>query len=337
MEVKFSVGKRSAIAALKAGLVPMLHGSPGIGKSQMAYEIAEEFNLQVIDVRLSQCDPTDLLGFPQVNGKRAGYLPMDTFPLEGDSLPEGKSGWLLFMDECNSAPLAVQAASYKVFLDRMVGNRKLHPLCAVMAAGNKESDGAIVMPMSTALQSRMIHIELMVDHEEWLDWANGKAIDHRICSAIRFKPGWLMTFSPDHTDKTYGCPRTWAFVNKLLPQTEGDDTVRLVVLSGALSEGLAREFLTYCKVYREIPQPDEILKSPESAKVPTDPGYLYPVIGTISHNAKLSNFEQFMKYIRRMPKEYQVVTVRDTKRRNPEILKLPATVKWMDELGAELF
>ncbi len=38
-------------------------GSPGIGKSYIIRDIAEQFKLKVIDMRLSQCDPTDLNNF----------------------------------------------------------------------------------------------------------------------------------------------------------------------------------------------------------------------------------------------------------------------------------
>ena len=101
---------------LLAGLVPMISGSPGSAKSSIIKQIAQEFNLELIDERLAQSDPTDYKGFPttyaDANGvKRAGYLPMDTFPLAGDPLPKGKTGWLLFLDEFNSAPISVQAAA----------------------------------------------------------------------------------------------------------------------------------------------------------------------------------------------------------------------------------
>jgi hypothetical protein len=52
-------------------------------------------------------------------------------------------------------------------------------------------------------------MELVVDSEEWIEWAEQNDIDHRITSYIKFKPGQLYTFTPDHTDKTYACPRTW--------------------------------------------------------------------------------------------------------------------------------
>ena len=89
----------------------MLQGSPGTGKSSIIHQVAKDFRLFVIDLRLAQCDPTDLGGFPHIVGKRASYLPMDTFPIEGDAIPEGYDGWLLFLDEMNSASLAVQSAA----------------------------------------------------------------------------------------------------------------------------------------------------------------------------------------------------------------------------------
>ena len=51
-------------SVLNAGLTPMIHGDPGIGKSDIVKAIAAAGKMEVIDIRLSQCDPTDLNGFP---------------------------------------------------------------------------------------------------------------------------------------------------------------------------------------------------------------------------------------------------------------------------------
>ena len=44
----------------KAGIVPYLHSSPGIGKSSVYHQIAAEYKLFVIDWRGAGADPTDI-------------------------------------------------------------------------------------------------------------------------------------------------------------------------------------------------------------------------------------------------------------------------------------
>lgn len=111
MPIKVSQAKSLIETTLKSNLVPFLVGSPGVGKSAIIKDIANKYSLKVIDIRLSQCDPVDLNGFPNLEGKKATYRPMDIFPLESDSIPDGYAGWLLFLDEFNSAPMSVQASA----------------------------------------------------------------------------------------------------------------------------------------------------------------------------------------------------------------------------------
>jgi hypothetical protein len=322
---------------LKAKLVPVLHGSPGIGKSSIAKQIAEEFNLKLIDVRLAQCDPTDLCGFPSIKGNKAGYIPMDTFPIEGDSIPDGYSGWLILFDEITSAAPAIQAASYKILLDKMVGNHHLHKNVAMMAAGNLETDNAIVSPMSTALQSRLVHLELVVDAKEWTTWAEENGIDHRITSYINFKPGNVYTFKPDHTDKTYACPRTLEFASRILNVVDLNDPITLPMLAGTVSEGIARELVSFCKLESELPKIDQIERNPEGIKVPVEPSILYALTGSISHHATKTNIGSLMKFVSRLPIEFQVVCIKATLRRNKDLMSDPAIQLWTSSSAAYLF
>lgn len=319
------------ISAIKSKISPILKGSPGCGKSQAIHQIAEKFNLALIDIRLSQCDPTDLAGFPTVTADgKADYLPMKHFPIEGDALPQGKAGWLMFLDEATSAPPSIQAAAYKLVLDRMVGSHRLHSKCAIVLAGNLETDGAIVHSMSTALQSRMMHLELVLDQKEWLEWAqDGERgnIDHRITDYIKFKPGQLYTFSADHTDSTYACPRTWEFVSRLLPNTDEEDL--LPVLAGTVSEGVAREFLIFTKIYDDLIKPEQIIADPKNAKVPREPSILFALTGSIAHNIAEDTAEPLITYVKRLPAEFQVVCLRETVRRNKKMLTVPAVRDWI--------
>jgi len=336
-QVKISQAISMITKYIKAGLVPMLRGSPGMGKSSIVHQIAAEYNLKVIDLRLSQCDPTDLMGFPNIKGNKAGYVPMETFPIEGDTIPEDYSGWLLFLDEFNGASIAVQAAAYKLVLDRMVGIYHLHKNVGIVCAGNLETDNAIVNPMSTAMQSRLVHMELVSDVTEFTDWCAANNIDHRISDYAKFKPGNVYAFSPDHTDHTYACGRTWEFANRVLKATTDDDPDRLPMLAGTISEGVAREFIGFCKIYQDLPKPAQIAMSPETLKIPDEPSILFALTGSIAHNADKDTFSQVMKYVNRMPPDFQVSTLRETVRRNKSLMGHPAVQKWVAESAANLF
>ena len=344
MQVKVSQAVRMITAAIKAKVVPILKGSPGTGKSQIVYQIADGYNLMVIDLRLSQCDPTDLAGFPTITGKKADYLPMMHFPIEGDPLPINPKtgfpydGWILFLDEMTSAPPAIQAASYKLALDRMVGSHHLHKKCAIVGAGNLETDGAIVHPMSTALQSRLVHLELVVDAGEWNSWATTLGnMDYRITSYINYKPGQLYNFSADHTDCTYACPRTWEFANRLLGIMPSDSKDLLPLLAGTLGEGVAREFVGFCKIHEELLKPHQIEAAPETVRVPSEPSILFALTGSIAHNMDKANGAAFMKFVSRLPVEFQVVCLRETIRRNKEMMAHSAIQKWISESATALF
>lgn len=337
MKVKLSQAHDMIVQCIKVGLVPIVKGSPAVGKSSIVHQIAKEYGLKVIDLRLAQCDPTDLLGFPNTANGRGRYVPMETFPIEGDEVPKGYEGWLLFMDEFTSAPRGVQAAAYKLVLDRMVGTHHLHKKVAIVCAGNLETDGAIVEEMSTALESRLIHMEVTVDHIDWCEgWAMKNGIDHRITSFVKFKPGMLYTFSPDHTDCTYASPRTWEFANRLVKGKQiGIEDIPL--LAGTISEGVAREFRTFTEIYSRLPTLNQMMEQATTLPVPQEPSILFALTGSIAHNANNENTGPLMDFVLRLPIEFQVVTLREMVRRSPDLMNHKSVQAWITKNAKELF
>lgn len=333
-DLRASVLKEYIIDALKVGLVPMVEGSPGVGKSAIALGIASQLNAKLIDLRLSQCDPTDLLGLPSVNGQgRATYAPMDTFPLEGDELPKGKNGWILFLDEFNSAPVSVQMAAYKLTLDRMVGQYHLHPAVSIICAGNKTTDGALVNRMSTANQSRLIHMELGVNTEDWVEWAQKNGIDSRITSYIQFRPSNLHKFDPQHNDKTFACPRTWEFLSRLIKDWDTIPSGKVDLLSGTVSTAVAREFVNFTKCYLDLPSISDIKSDPEGTLMPKQPSTLFALTGVLGDNADEDSSEPFLRYINRMSREFQVVAIKEMANRYPAVQMEPLFIEKVSEIA----
>lgn len=318
----FTVTPRQAydevLNAISAGLTPLLTSSPGMGKSSLMTQIAKDHNLKLIDLRLSQCTPEDLQGFPMRSGDKATFTPFDIFPIQGETPPKGYDGWMLFLDEMTSATKPVQAAAYKLILDRMVGSFHLHENVAIVAAGNKATDKAVVNQMSTALQSRVVHYELSVAVNEWTEIAYKCGFDHRIISYINYMPSKLMDFRPDHQDTTFPCPRTWEFLSRLIKSQDINQSKGARV-SSAIGEGAAIEFMTFAQEFDRLPKFDSILLDPENVPVPVEASTKYATMSMLVENFDQDNLDKVLGYVERFPVEIQIVFCRGAVVRNPEI------------------
>lgn len=320
---------------LKAQLVPMLHGSPAIGKSAVMAYIAKELNLCLIDARFAGFDPTDINGFPGLDLELgiAKYYPLETFPLENTPIPEGYSGWLVFCDELSSAPPAVQVASYKLFLDRMVGQRKLHPAVHLAGAGNMDDDGAITEPMSSALIARLGHIVVTEDMPFWMKWAQAGNIHPLICSFINYMKDSFYTFDKQHPDQPFAAPRSWESVHKYMSVVNNDPRQHLVPLAGFVNLKPAQDLITFANTWAQLPKKDEVLDNPKGARCPgyDNPGALHAICGAVGSWLDETNVKQLWDYIIRIEPDFQAVLLRNAVRRNDKLLYTPEIQKWVQE------
>lgn len=314
----------------KAGIVPFLHSSPAQGKSSLSKQLAEQFKLKVIDLRLTELDSTDLSGLPYFNNGKAEFMPFNTFPLQDTPVPEGYEGWLIILDEFNSANQAVMAAAYKLVLDRMVGQHKLHDKVAMLACGNLESDNAIVNPMSTALISRFAHFNIDINVDDWLEWASKAGIDYRITSYINFKKANLYTFKPDATEP-YASPRTWEMVSKVIKDS---DEVSTLLVSSLIGDGVANEFVQYTKLYHKLPTIQDILDNPKGIEIPNDLATTWAVMSMVTHSMTVDNHAKLTVFLRRLSSELQYCALREIKYRNPAVLS--KVLDWVRELAHEV-
>lgn len=305
------------VRCIQRNKVSFLKSSPGMGKSSIYYQIAKDGNLFVLDERLSQATPEDLKGFPKI-GERASFVPFDSFPIEGDKIPEGYSGWLLILDELTSANKQVQAAAYKLILDRMVGNHRLHEACAVVAAGNLETDGAVVFKMSTALQSRMVTYRLEVNADDFLKWGVKNGLDYRIQGFLNYFPSKITNFKPDHTDDTYACSRTWEMLSDMIKDEEV--TARTgPTAQGCIGYGMATEFITFAEEYAKLPRLSDIFSDPDAIEVPLEASTKFAMVSMLTEHADKDHMESITKYLKKFPVDFQIVFGRTVNTKNEDL------------------
>jgi MoxR-like ATPase len=137
----------------------MIWGPPGIGKSSIVAQTATEHGIDFVDVRLSQLAPTDLRGLPVAEDGISKWYPPEF-------LPRGGKG-ILFLDELNMAPPAMQGVAQQLILDRKVGSYTVPDGWYVWAAGNRKEDRAAVFDMPSPLANRFLHLQVESDFDSF--------------------------------------------------------------------------------------------------------------------------------------------------------------------------
>jgi hypothetical protein len=232
-----------------------LWGPPGIGKSDIVKQIGAELEREVIDVRLALWEPTDIKGIPYYNADQGKmvWAPPAELPTNEDSTA------IIFLDELNSAPPAVQAAAYQLVLNRQVGTYKLPKGVDIVAAGNREGDRGVTYRMPAPLANRFVHLEMKVDFDDWQDWATLNKVHPEVVGYVGFAKQDLNDFDPKSPSKAFATPRSWMFVSELLEDDDTDADTLHNLIAGAVGDGLAVKFMAHRKIASRLPKPEDIL------------------------------------------------------------------------------
>lgn len=311
---------------LSCGLVPMIHGDAGVGKSSIARSLAKKHNLLLIDIRLPNHDPVDLNGMLTRNNDRATYLPVDLFPLDTDSIPEGYDGWLILLDELPAASPMLQVAAYRLLLDKQIGNRNLHSNAYMIAAGNLVTSGAISNRMGTAMQSRMVHYLLQQDVECFINYAIENDFDSRVIAYVKYKRG-IFDYKKDHGDFTFTCSRTLELLSEQIKDIKGSLKPYMPLIVGTIGHQNGIDFVALSEI--TLPNYEEIVANPETVEIPTQIGHLYIMMGHLVQSLEENDLDKVYIFVERLSLEYQTVFNKWLHSKHPHLYSHPLVDKWV--------
>jgi MoxR-like ATPase len=193
-----------------------LHGPVGVGKSALVKQLALEQKRNLIDLRMTQMDVSDLRGIPYLDNETKTMKWAPPVSLPTNELDTS----ILFLDELNCASPAVQASAYQLILDRKVGEYKLPKGVTIIAAGNRDSDKGVTFRMAAPLLNRFVHIEVDYCLDTWLQWAERNEIH---ASIIKYLKEYPKDFASTENGniiqkdvKAFATPRSWHYVSDCL-------------------------------------------------------------------------------------------------------------------------
>jgi hypothetical protein len=316
----------------------MLWGPPGVGKSDMVREVAARHGVPVIDIRLSQMEPSDLRGIPFRNGELVEWAVPAMLPDTERHGPEG----VLFLDEITSAPPSVSAAAYQLILDRRLGAYEVPNGWAIFAAGNRQGDRGVTYTMPSPLANRFSHFEVDVNLDDWVAWAFANAIDERIVGFLRFRPDQLFDYDPAHNPVAFPSPRSWEFAHRALQKFAERTDLLLGSLQACVGPAAGVELNAFVQSLDQMPDLDAILKG-EEVPVPVEIDLQYAVASALVGRAIRARddatatevYGRILDYARRFPqREMGVMLVSDMHRAiGQDLFSVPEFQSWADSIA----
>lgn len=302
----------------------LIVSQPGMGKSALMEQAAERNGADFMLKHLAIEDPTDSKGMPALvsNGKTtAEFLPF------GDlrRMVEAKRPLVVGVDDLIQAPPACQAAFMQMLWGRNIGGKKISDHVIFIGATNDVSDRAGGTGLIEPLKSRWDTIVRMdLSQDDWVVWAFENAMPEILIAHIRLHPDELLQFTPSREIKSYPCPRSWAAVGRWYNEGMVDHEV----FSGVVGDKCAASFMTTIKLINEAPNLDAILMDPTGSELPKSPGVMFLVTAGLARKASKGNVERVLKYVSRLPKEFEVYCVRDAVKVTPGLAQTGALCQW---------
>ena len=275
---------RAYLDGLIDGDIPistMIWGAPGIGKSSIVHQVADAHGIFMVDVRLSQLAPTDLRGLPVPEGGISRWYPPEFLPREGRGI--------LFLDEFNMAPPAMQGLAQQLILDRRVGSDTVPEGWFIWAAGNRHEDRAAVFEMPAPVANRFLHLEVEPHLESLKRYAYERSWHEHVVAFLSFRPGLLQHPNPNHP--AWPSPRSWEMANRLYRAG--------LPIDSAVGPAAKAEFEAYVAHYDDLPELGSILdgSDPEVA-FPEEPSVRFAV--TVGLTSRAEDTDEAMRAFRWM-------------------------------------
>lgn len=322
--------------AFQTGDQLLIVGPPGCGKSEIVTEVANELNYQLAVFHPAVEEPTDVKGFPwcyEVEGK-----PKAEFITYGEMarLLQPKTRMVAFIDDLGHAHEDMQAAWMQPLWARSLNGHPISPNVVFVAATNDIKDKAGVHGLIEPLKSRFSSIiRYMPTVEDWTAWAYKHNMPNELIAFVRFRPELLFKFDPTKEIKNSPCPRTIAALGRLM-QSQYPEEAFFELAEGAVGSGFATEFIAYRKIYREMPDLQQILEKPDEAPIPTEPGVLYAVCtGLAKYGADLKKAPNIVRYATRLGKagksEFEFMLMKDLRTVQPKMMTVKEYTKWLVE------
>ena len=254
-----------------------LMGPPGIGKTAIVEQVAEELGINLISYTITHHTRQSAIGLPYISKKQYGdrevsvteYTMSEIVASVYEQIEKtGISEGILFLDEINAvsetlAPTMLQFLQYKTF-----GMHQVPEGFVLVTAGNPAEYNKSVRDFDIVTMDRLRKIEIQEDFSSFKNYAYNAGIHSAILSYLEIKKENFYFVKQDLDGKRFVTARAWEDLSKIMQVYEElhypleEKLMAEYLADEEVAKDFALYYELYCK-YRKIYHVPDILAGKE--------------------------------------------------------------------------
>ena len=308
------------IAAIGSVQTVLASGEMGIGKSSMlkmlkAMPQFKDHMFCYVDITTK--DVGDFV-VPKIrtvdNVEVCSFIPNEEFGMHFKDKPV-----VMMLDELGKAKGGVMNACLRLMQERQLGTYTLHPDSVVFATTNLSAEG-IGDNVPPHARNRVTQVRVAKPtSDEWIGYAIPAGVNPIIVATVQEYPDMLASFEdyekpeqntyiydPRDIRTSFVTPRSLEKAGHIVTRTMilGDD-VMCHALKGTVGEKAMHNILTMVRMDNQLTSWDDLIQSPETAKVPTSAAAACLLVAKAVQRIEKSSIDAWMTFVNRLSKEAQ--------------------------------
>lgn len=331
-----------------------LRSAPGVGKTSittqfgkiMAEKTGKPFAVcvrhAIVEDPIESGGVLHICDHPTIEGESIAKRTRPSFFPQDYEFPEGiPDQGIIVLDESGQCDDDQRKAQAKLVDEGRLGNHDLADFghWSIVLTSNRTVDkSGVGKPLAFETNRKMI-IDIEYNVDSHCQWMNDNGISHKLSSFARSHAAVVCSPTvPDHDDP-FCTPRSYVRASLMLQSMGVVDMTNLgespsmiaklagEAVMGLIGEGAAARLMGYLRHLEHMVDIEDILKTPESAPVPERPDVMWAVVQMMASFAKEQgqaggnrNLLPMFTYMERMPREFQMTTVRMIAKSNKRLL-----------------
>lgn len=265
----------------------LLMGPPGIGKTAVMEQAAEECGVGLVAYTITHHTRQSAIGLPHIetkiyDGKQVSvteYTLSEIIASVYECMERtGKKEGILFIDEINCVSETLAPTMLQFLQNKTFGSHKIPAGWMLVAAGNPPAYNKSVREFDIVTLDRVRKIQVEADLDVWMEYAWQRQIHPAICSYLSIRRENFYFLEQKGEEKSFVTARGWEDLSEILKsyQDLGFPVTEELAIQYLQREETARDFAAYYQLYCKYGEDYGILRilqglaSPEEYKRKTD-------------------------------------------------------------------